>query len=171
MFCDMDGVLVDFEGGTEKILGRPWDSYKGKERDERNRLCFEREGFWENLEPMPGWEKLWAHIEPYNPPILTAIPRGEGGGPASPRAAQLAQEGKFEWCQKYLGIPKERFFCVMASQKQLFATSVYDKLVVNNTLLDDTHQNIVEWQRNRGHGVLHTDVDDSIKKLKLLGYV
>ena len=80
IFCDMDGVLVDFEDGYKTLTGETtteanaggtsyfWDLYR-KSLDEKQ--ISERD-FWANLKPLPDKQKLWDFISPYNPNILSA---------------------------------------------------------------------------------------------------
>lgn len=176
IYCDMDGVLVNFIAGAYATLHRPWDSYKTAElRAERNRKCFEAGAqWWEGLPPLPDYWHLWSYIQPYNPNILTAYPSGNfdaGERHASPTAIKYAKEGKWVWVQRHLHVPYERFHCVAREHKQEYATKAEHGHIISNILIDDTPQNIQEWINNRGIGILHHSASDTINKLKQHGII
>jgi len=173
VFCDMDGVLVDFLRGVKEQTGYDWNkpSKNKEEKRARGNAAFESGSqFWINLPPMNDYLDLWSFISPTNPHILTAVPRGFEGEPPSPSSIKYAKEGKWIWSERYLVVPYSRFKAVLREEKQLFATSVVNDIVISNILIDDHAENIKEWNNNRGIGILHTSADDTIKKLKQLGF-
>ena len=111
IYCDMDGVLVDFELGTVEYITSDLKSGKASELAEelgrdyitaediksnkavRNYMYKELEHnaeFWENLPWMPHGQEVWAAIAPYKPNILTT-PMGYG-----------SEIGKQAWIDKNL---------------------------------------------------------------------
>ena len=58
IYCDMDGVLADFEQGIIDLIG-------GKFND--NRWVELPDDFFYQLEPMPDAKKLWGFIGKYEP--------------------------------------------------------------------------------------------------------
>jgi len=167
IYVDMDGVLVDFFRGTRNILGYSWDdprfSTKDK-RQERGKILSAQPNFWANLPPERDFDQLWSFIKNFHPSILTAYPYDWYD-------EERAKSGKWAWCQKYLHIPHEKFHCVERSSKQYFAKE-HDgsKFGKPNVLIDDMQQNITEWGRKGGIGILHKNVHDTIHSLKELGF-
>jgi hypothetical protein len=169
IFCDMDGVLVDFIGGAGTFFGTPWHDCKTQEeKHARNTYVFETPGFWETLPPMPGMLMLWNYIAPFKPNILTALPKGPGDEGPTENSTRLAKMGKPIWCRTYLQPAPTQIYMVPKRDKQLFATKVQNGQIVSNILIDDNESNIIEWKRNRGVGILHTSVPDTLNQLSQL---
>ena len=63
------------------------------------------------------------------------------------------------WCQKNLKIDPSKIHIVQRKEKQNFAS----KDVI---LIDDHKKNIREWEAAGGTGVLHVNVNSTIKQLK-----
>lgn len=158
LFCDMDGVLVDFLRGAENVLGHPFDTpYLDKvEKQDRRKLVMSHAGFWSSLPPMTDYRVLWNFIERYVPEILTAKASWDDAcGP-----------GKIQWSDKYLKIPHNRIHVVKREEKQLYATSG----IRQNILIDDHPKNIAEFTEKGGIGIHHVNARITIMKLKELGY-
>ena len=182
IYCDMDGVLVDFVAGTVEHITKQLQAGEAEELKEKigrdyitdedihvnspNRNNYVRDymfkelnnhaEFWENLPWMPGGEELWNFISQFNPYILTA-PMGYS-----------SEIGKQAWIDKNLvprGAPKEVF---MSHNKFKWAAP-------NRILIDDFTKNTGPWKdpKKGGHkdaiAILHTDADKTIKKLEELG--
>ena len=73
IFCDMDGVLVDFMGGIAKHLGK-----KTVEQGDIDKVLLSgvgtSKGWWVSLEPMHDAKTLWKYISQYDIQILSACP-------------------------------------------------------------------------------------------------
>jgi hypothetical protein len=177
IYCDMDGVLVNFIQGTKNVLHRDWDSFKGpQQRAIRNKAVFESgPHVWANFPPEPDMHLLWNYVRPFNPGILTAYPRGEDINgritTPNPKSTKYAKEGKWEWVQKYLKVPFTKFHCVAREHKREFATSAHHNQIVSNVLIDDTPENIQEFIANRGIGILHKNAYSTIQQLKAYGII
>ena len=90
LYCDLDGVLADFNEGTQTLLG--------KYPDELSQSLLwstvkKSKTFYEDLPWMPEGKKLWENIKKYNPIILTGCPYGYPS----------AIEQKLNWCLRELG--------------------------------------------------------------------
>lgn len=175
IFCDMDGVLVNFMGGCRMILGRSWDTFKTpEEKAHRTKLTFQSDVFWENLPPMKDFHYLWNFVHKYDPSILTAYPH-KISDQVDDNIQEIAKKGKWDWNAIHTKVQRHKFHCVAREHKQLYATYVgYEQSkpeVISNVLIDDHEQNIKEWEANRGIGILHIDAETTIKKLKELGFV
>ena len=167
IYCDMDGVLCDFDLGYEKLTGIStaeantkgksyfWELFrKGAGKNEKD--------FWSNLPWQPGGRELWKAISPHTPNILSSpaidfsLPTDQQLSPEYNQAIQ----GKKEWISKNLtNVGKEIF--VPAVQKATFAAP-------NHILIDDLEKNITAWEANGGIGILHKNLPDTLKKLETL---
>lgn len=173
IFCDMDGVLVNFYDGVILATGKHIDKVRGEERNALVKKIFDTgEQFWINLKPLPDYLELWNFIKPYNPYILTACPHKNGRerGILSQNVVRYAHDGKLAWVNKYTPVPQSHFLVVDREHKSNYATSIKHGQVLSNILIDDTEQNIKEWRRNRGIGILHKNALSSVIELRKLGY-
>ena len=154
IYCDMDGVLADFIGGAEKILGRPFNKTP---KDIRWKVLREKEVF-SVLKPMPDAKLLWTYIKQHDPFFLTAVPN---------RFFDQACEEKKEWMKKHFNISPDKVYCVSREDKQKFAKDGRDGRP--NILIDDHIKNIAEWKKAGGLPVHHISAKNSISQLRKLG--
>lgn len=152
IYCDMDGVLTDFDKRFEEISNgispkkytlihgedKFWDLIKNA-----------REEFWSEMEWMPDGIELWNYIEIYEPKILSA-----------PSRERESRTGKQYWVNTR--IPGFDLILRNAEEKQQFANP-------NSILIDDRPSNIEQWRNKGGIGILHTSTSSTIKQLKQLG--
>jgi hypothetical protein len=171
IYCDMDGVLADFEVGTvEYITGALKSGKIPKLAEELGRDYIVREDirtskavrdymykelehnaeFWENLPWMPNGKELWAAIAPHNPNILTT-PMGYG-----------SEIGKQAWIDKNLNPPPQKVF--MSRDKYNWANK-------NSILIDDWKKNTIPWEEHEGVAILHRDqnLEKTLSVLRDLG--
>jgi len=157
IYCDLDGVLVDFDKGYYELTGKPThhadvqdkqEFWKTLHRGLASKNMEERE-YWSNLEWMPDGKELFKYILPYNPFILTAPSRDPG-----------SKIGKTEWVNENLSGVKKLIFAA-AYKKPSYSRK-------NHILIDDRKQTIDEWNTNGGIGIFHTSAKDTIKQLKKL---
>lgn len=91
LFCDLDGVLVDFDAGVQKLFGKPADQVPS------NRLWpaihDSSKHFFRDLSWMADGEELWDALQrsPCTVNILTGV---------SMRGAVV--QDKYEWCRQHL---------------------------------------------------------------------
>lgn len=149
IFCDMDGVLVDFKRGAEKIQSDLLKQDPSVYWPIINRL---RAAFWAGLDWMPDGQELWSYLRLISVPwLLTAMPRDSH-----------ADVGKHMWVKKHLGnafVP--RTILCFRREKKLWAGR-------QNILIDDTEITIHEWKKCGGLGILHTCAKDSIAQLRVI---
>jgi hypothetical protein len=162
LYSDSDGVICDFYGGAEKVLGHPW----GTKHDlsptslSHGARIESSEEFWENLPGMPDWKTYWHFIEKFSPHILTAVPSWE-------HDSKAVREGKLEWYHRNIpSLPTNRIHIVKREEKKHFARNGE----VRNILIDDHPGNIKEFESAGGIGIHHVSAKVTILKLKELGY-
>ncbi|KAL3795036.1 hypothetical protein HJC23_006357 [Cyclotella cryptica] len=173
VFCDLDGVLVDFDSGVRQLLdGRgPDDVSPG--------LLWGRiaqTDFYTNLPWLPDAKVLWEQLKtlPVLPDILTGVPRHK-----------RSKEEKFAWCKRELGV--EVNHCDMAGAKASheIVTGVRRKGVVNvitcwsknkhfesrenHVLIDDRLTLKKDWEKNGGMFIHHIDAEQTISILRERG--
>ena len=151
VYCDMDGVIVDFEHGYDRLTGRkaPGVHSTYNKDDFWGAITKAGKDFWANLEWMPDGKQLWDYIKQYNPELLTAPSREES-----------SRIGKQEWVDKHL--PGTPVIFKQAKDKK-------DLAEPNAILIDDRKDNIAQWREAGGIGILHTSTSSTIKQLEKLG--
>ena len=150
IYCDMDGVLVDFERGYKELTNiTPAKTFNGKADfwEPINKAGAE---WWANLDWMSDGQELWSYIKKYNPYILSA-----------PSWDPSSRVGKEAWCKMHLKNSYKKLLLYPRNQKQLFAAE-------NKILIDDMEQTINEWKNAGGIGIFHTSAANTIKQLKKL---
>ncbi len=170
IFCDLDGVLVDFDKGYEELTGIKthhadrqgsqhfWDLF----RNSLTEKGISEKQYWERLEWMPDGKQLWDYISPYNPYILTA-PSVNHDLPADVKyklSHNESKQGKTEWVKR-LDNMRELKFKASKFKKDLSKKG--------RILIDDRKPTIDGWNLKGGIGILHTSADDTIKQLQKLG--
>ena len=151
IYCDMDGVLVDFEKGYHDLTGTSTKQFPKGDNSFWQPISDAGAEFWATLPWMPDGRELWNYIKKYKPNILS-----------SPSQDPSSKVGKEAWLQMHLqGGYKKAYFYGRAN-KQLFS----DK---NRILIDDLPNTISEWNAKGGIGILHTSASNTIKELKKLG--
>ena len=156
LYCDMDGVLTNFEARFEHYSGMHPQEYEKK---------YGLPAFWElidikigvkfwiGMDFMPQGKELWDFIKPYQPDLLTSPSRDNNSG-----------LGKNLWVKNNLS-PKPKVIFSYSKDKQRFANE-------NSILIDDKKSNINEWTSRGGIAIRckNGDVNHVIEKLKELGY-
>lgn len=163
IFCDYDGVLVDFKKGVLKVCGKDYmDPYYGTPEGEKVRaelLAAAGPEFWADLEPMPDYEELWSYLKPLNPYILTAYASW------CKVNTENSVTGKLSWNEKHTNVSLNKLIIVRRSDKQIYAKTTDG---VPNLLIDDFKNNIKEWEKAGGIGIYHKTAKQTIEKLNEL---
>ena len=160
IYCDMDGVLADFEARFEHFAGLSPDEYRkevtkkyGKKQVDKmfwdlidNQIGVR---FWRGIPWMPGGKQLWDYIKPYKPTLLS-----------SPSYDNSSRMGKSLWVKDH--IPGTPVIFRQAKQKSDFAGP-------NKILIDDREDTIMSWKAKNGIGILYKNTDQVINDLKKLG--
>jgi predicted kinase len=151
VYCDMDGVIVDFEHGYDRLTGRkaPGVNSTYDKTDFWGAITKAGKDFWADLEWMEDGKQLWSYIKQYNPKLLTAPSREES-----------SRIGKKEWV--YKNLPGTPIIFKQAKDKK-------DLAEPNAILIDDREDNIQQWVDAGGIGIRHTSTASTIKQLQKLG--
>jgi hypothetical protein len=153
IYCDMDGVLTDFEKQFEIFTGiKDGKKFEKEEGTEAFWGEIAKGGlkYWSEMPWMDGGKELWDYIKDKNIKILSA--------PA--KTIPECSPGKRMWVKENLG-SVELIVC-SAKEKQDYAKK-------NTILIDDKKENIDQWNDRGGIGILHKTTASTIKKLKELG--
>jgi len=92
IYCDLDGVLVDFNAGVRQVCN-------GRNPDEISnvgimwRAISQKECFYQNLPWMEDGRQLWDAISPLSPHILTGVPM-----------SKKSRVDKVIWCKREFGV-------------------------------------------------------------------
>jgi GH24 family phage-related lysozyme (muramidase) len=154
IYCDMDGVLVDFDQAFKKLMdGKLWnDAVEAYGLEELwRRINSGGPRWWAELHWAKDGEQLWDFIKDKGTIILTAGTTSMTG--------KRADEGKREWCRKHLGPAVEVIVTDRGTDKKYWAAP-------NHILIDDLEENIRAWRTRGGIGIHHRDTPQTIAQLK-----
>lgn len=145
LFCDLDGVLADFEQGVFNIF------HKYPEQIAPNLLWStinKSKDFFETLPWTPEGKMFWEEIKQYDPIILTGVPR-----------SIYAEEQKRKWCARELG-PDIHVITCSTKDKPNYCIS-------NSLLIDDREDNINAWKSKGGKCILYEgrNIDSIIQSI------
>jgi 5'(3')-deoxyribonucleotidase len=146
IFCDLDGVIIDFNQGYKDLTNITLDKSEHRS-DSKFWEPIEKAGydFWANLKWMSDGHILWNFISPYNPTILSA-----------PSRQVESRIGKHDWVNREL--PGTPLILRSAKHKKDFAAP-------DAILIDDRPENIEGWIQEGGIGILHTSAEETINEL------
>jgi len=151
IYCDMDGVLVDFIGGLMETLNISREPFQ----DEIETFLSTLEGssidWWANLGWQEGGKKLWTLLRELNTEILTACP-------SQCKMQPSVKKGKKKWCKKNLKISSGINVTTRRGKVRFVAK--------DHILIDDYIKNINEWKRAGGIGIHHRTPQQTAKELK-----
>jgi hypothetical protein len=171
IYCDMDGVLTDFEKRFVTLLQQEGPKYYSKAtiaQVTRPKHFDKLEGteefwkfidqhigleFWSEMPWMPQGQVLWDFIQPYGPKLLT-----------SPSEDNTSRLGKRLWVRNHLSPAPEVIF--------RFGDAKSDFANENSILIDDKPSNLVAFASKGGIAIECKDGDVSsvINELRKLGY-
>jgi hypothetical protein len=163
IYCDMDGVIVDFIGAFYEKTGANAEEFELKYGKDAFWNLVESWGseFWATLPWMKDGHELWAYIEPHSPTILTASMR------------TYQRKGKFKWIVDELGLSKTPVTNPAEWKGQsniIFHKDKYKFIIEpGEILIDDTPEKINDWNKAGGVGILHKSATETIQQLKSYG--
>ena len=154
IYCDMDGVLSDFDKLFHDISGGEFElGHDYEEKYGRKKFWGIVDGyglkFWSEMPWMPDGKVLWEYMRSVDPSIeiLSAPSR-------SPNSA--SQRGKAIWVKRELG----------SDVKLNLTRDKYKFAAPNHILIDDLEKNIIPWRKQGGIGILHKSARLTIQHLK-----
>jgi hypothetical protein len=171
IYCDMDGVLTDFEKRFITLLRKEGPKYYSKAtiaqvtrpkhfekiegQEEFWKFIDQHIGleFWSEMPWMPNGKALWDFIQPYGPKLLT-----------SPSRDNTSRLGKRLWVKENI-VPAPEVIFRFGDAKSDFANE-------NSILIDDKPSNLAAFAAKGGISIECKDGDISsvINELKELGY-
>ena len=149
IYCDMDGVLVDFNKRFGELSA--WGPEKFIEKnglDEFWQTIDERGvGFWVGMDWMEDGKELFEYLtNNFEVELLS-----------SPSRSEHSRLGKRLWVRNNkLGV---KLNLVYSHNKQKYAAP-------NHVLIDDRKDIIKEWESQGGVGILHTSTKNTLECLK-----
>lgn len=153
VFCDMDGVLVDWEKAFKEYVGKDIDDIPKKESHD---ICRDLPvEWWINLQWLPDGKELWNYINKnfQNVYILSS--------PTKDKESKSVK-GKWKWLENnniVNEIGRENIFITPDKYKYVREDGI-------SILIDDTPKKINSWIDAKGIGILHKSTADTISQLK-----
>jgi hypothetical protein len=161
LFCDLDGVLVDFDRGVFEITGKYPHQFKNVgymwsalEKDPT---------FWVKLHWTRDGQMLWDFISQnntkFNVQILTGLPEGN--------LKQSSDGFKRAWCNYHLGRPVATDHACGPTIKVNTCTGSkkYKFCGMGDILIDDRYDYKEDWENAGGIFVHHTSSEKTIQEL------
>jgi len=153
IYCDMDGVLCDFEYAANRVTGQVWGGLRtgqdwGSIRKTKN--------FWSTLPWKSGGRQLWNYIKKFDPHILSAYSTEDPN----------CKPGKRRWLSNNLELSGSRINLVRRSEKRNFAMDGRRPAI----LIDDYPKNISDFKSAGGIGIIHSNTQTTISQLKRFGF-
>ena len=150
IFCDMDGVIVNFDEGIKQLCG----AYPQQlVRSEMWQKVINTPNYWLNLAQLPHAKDIISYLRPKGFKILTGLPV---------YGYDKAAREKPLWIKKYFGSDIE-VICCLTKDKRSYCHK-------GDVLIDDREQTIKEWREVGGIGIYHTSWENTLKELKKYGY-
>ncbi len=159
LYCDMDGVLCDFDAQFEKYFGTNPKEYIEERGLPSFESAVEEAGvqFWSDMPWFPGSQELWKKIGKHGTIILS-----------SPSNFTKAVEGKKLWIQKNLSpSPKEIIFKQTGDKHSVLAGKSEEE-IKRSVLIDDYKVNLIPWKEIGGIGIKHENQKDTSHALQML---
>lgn len=156
IFCDMDGVLVDFMAGYAQLTGKrspQIDSLTPEFWEPINRAYAEGNHWFATLPPMKDCMVLWDFIK-----------RRDGGktriltSSAGDIIPSIREDKKF-WVKHHLGPDVEVLFATKAELKAQYAGP-------GQVLIDDSLRALIPWITAGGCGIRHITAKTTIDRLE-----
>jgi Zn-dependent peptidase ImmA (M78 family) len=137
IYCDMDGVICDFDKQFEKYFKMNPEEYKDKVgKKEFYKVISEKgEEFWNTMPWMPEGKTLWDKIKNHSPIIVT-----------SPGTFSGSKEGKLIWIEKNLKPAPKAVKFEQAGEKQNVLKGKSKEEIKKSVLIDDYDKNINAWK-------------------------
>jgi phosphoglycolate phosphatase-like HAD superfamily hydrolase len=158
IYCDLDGVLVNFHGFVRDELGITMKAADDPEAWAKiGEYVKSGHDFFNVMEPLSGADELWERIEPSTPIILTSVT-------TDPAFGDVAKQQKTEWVRQYLG---DQYADTILFVETPCAKSEYAE--PGAILIDDTEQAIQCWADRHGIGIHYKTIAGVLNQLQQYG--
>lgn len=162
LYLDMDGVLVDFEGGYQRAAkGKTFSQVMSKSSELSAQEVYYQRGvhFWSNLDWIQGGKELYAAAKK----LFERVCILSSGGTQDPLKLKVVTVGKLLWLEKNMpDMDKKDIFIVPGKEfKQKYAHKA-------SILVDDMPVTIKQFNQAGGYGILHhaSHYKDTIEDLE-----
>ena len=153
IYCDMDGVLCDFEYAANRVTGQVWGGLRTGQDWESIRKT---KNFWSTMPWKKDGRQLWNYIKKFDPHILSAYSTEDPN----------CKPGKRRWLSNNLELSGSRINLVRRSEKRNFAMDGRRPAI----LIDDYPKNISDFKSAGGIGIIHSNTQTTISQLKRFGF-
>lgn len=136
IFCDLDGVLADFDQGVKNKFNISVDEI---DINLMWSVINKSNTFFETLPWMAKGSELWENIKEYEPIILTGVPYG---------SSRVSQE-KINWCKRELGDHIQVITCLTKNKAKY--------CLPGSILIDDRINNLKAWNDKGGMFILYNE--------------
>jgi len=152
VYCDLDGVLTDFESSVRGLFDRePWEI---PPKHLWSRLA-NTPDFYANLPWTADGKVLWSRIKDLHPTILTGVPKGSWAGPQ-----------KKQWVRRELGSWITTHICHSKDKSKTVSRNGYGDILIDDRVVVGNL-----WTKAGGIFVWHKNAHDTIQQLKDLGVI
>lgn len=153
IWCDMDGVLADFDTAYERVMGCKLPDRNNRTEDlDWESLRSRAPRFFRDLPLMPGALHLWQRIEPHGAHILTGVPP----------EVERSDNDKITWGMDKLHVAAHRIVCTRARYK-------FHHCKPGDILIDDWERYRKNWEDAGGLWITHVDAQTTLRALNELG--
>ena len=157
IYCDMDGVLTDFEAQFDHYYGVSAREYSQTKGPEIMKKAVDEIGldFWAKMPLFPGALKLWSYISKYQPIILS-----------SPSTFKYAKQGKDIWIANNLNPAPSEIIYKQTGHKEQAIQGLPESEIKRSILIDDYYRNLAPWKEIGAIGITHRSAEQTINILK-----
>ena len=157
IYCDMDGVLTDFEAQFDHYYGMNPREYAQLKGPELMKKAVDDVGldYWSKMPLFPGALELWSYISQYQPIILS-----------SPSTFKYAKKGKDIWIAKNLKPSPSDIIYKQTGHKEEAIQGLPEADIKKSILIDDYYRNLAPWKEIGGIGITHRSAEQTINILK-----
>jgi len=157
IYCDMDGVLTDFEAQFDHYYGMNPREYAKLKGPELMKKAVDDVGldYWAKMPLFPGALELWAYISQYQPIILS-----------SPSTFKYAKKGKDIWIANNLKPAPSDILYKQTGHKEEAIQGLPESEIKRSILIDDYYRNLAPWKELGAIGITHKSAQQTINILK-----
>jgi hypothetical protein len=152
IYCDMDGVLCDFESQFEHYFGTSVKEYESQKGEKALENAINSAGlvFWSRMPWTPGGKSLWDKIGSFQVTILSA-----------PGKFKYAKEGKKIWIREHLRPQPTKIIFRESGLKHTILSNKTPEEISKSVLIDDYGKNLTPWQQAGGKIVKYDSYDSA----------